>query len=111
MNRRRTMPHTVITAKSQHSSSHHLPRIRSTAYCQFRIGIRSVSSLGEKSQRGLSSPRGAWRAHRRTAGFCGPSAMRVTERQLLGDLALDDGIGPNHGHVVREAAPRSPARA
>ena len=111
MNRWRTRPQTVMTAKSQHSSSHHLPTIRSTAIRQLRIGIRSVSSLGEKSQRGSSSPRGSCWGPRATERLCGPERGSEPERQLLGDLALDHGVRSDYGQRGDEDdGDRRPAR-
>ena len=86
------MPQTVMTANSQHSSSHHLPTIRSTAIRQLRIGIRSVSSLGEKSHAGLSSPLREMVGAASDQRLFGSERGAEPECQLLGDLSLDHGV-------------------
>ena len=91
----RTMPHTVMTAKSQHSSSHHLPMIRSTAYCQLRIGIRSVSSLGEKSQPGVVEPAGGL-----GRGQAGWRLLRAEPRAVAGSPASRR-FRPSPRHTTR----------
>ena len=98
-----TRPQTVITAKSQHSSSHHLPTIRLN-------GV--IASPGSGSGRSLPwarSPSAGRRARGAPAGgpaccriVCGPSHAPVSDRQLLGDLAFDRGI---------DRRPRAPASA
>ena len=74
MYRWRTRPQTVMTAKSQHSSSHHLPMIRSTAIRQF--ADRDPVGLflgGEIPPRVVEPARKLVRSRGATVGFLGPS--------------------------------------
>ena len=92
MNRWRTSPQTAMIAKPQQSSSHHSLAIHRRALQRIADRVRSVSSLGEKSNLGSFRPLGSQLGHRADHDRLSAQRGPMPQRELLGDLPLHQGI-------------------